>query len=445
MRFLLIMCGLFCAEVQAQDLTTILKDAFKNDPTYLGAEANFNAIKETSPQAIAKLLPNLSITANAGLSHANIAGVKGGGSAFIQPGTESYSTNGYAVTLTQPLFNFAYFVQVKQANFQVKQAYANYLAASQDLIVRTTQAYFAVLSAEDTLAYAVANRKAVHDQLQNAQARYYSGMETKTAVDEARASYDSSLSLEISAKNDVENSKEALRELTGYPVEEVVPLAPKKFRLQLPKPLNVETWIKKANLQNLNLQSTRFAMMAAQKQIKINAAGHMPTLNLVTDYTKQNGDFFGTINYGQSDVGVQLAVPIFEGGEVNSQVRQARYQYLQASQQMEKAYRDTFISTRQLFNTVVSDVARLKADRQAVISNDSSLQSTLASYKEGTRTMVDVLNGIKNVYSAKQILAQDTYKYLVDTILLKKEVGILSTKDIAELNTWLSCERYKHV
>ncbi len=422
----------------AYDLAALVADAFKHDPTYLGAEANFKALKEAYPQALASVLPNITLAANASATKINVSSAGSDASTSIfSPGTNSFGVNNYTVTLTQPIFNFSYFMQLKQADEKVKEAYADYLAAGQDLIVRASQAYFAVLLAQDTLSYAKANTQAVYQQWLQAKVRYQAGLETKTAVYEAKAAYDSSVSREIMARNDLENSKESLRAFTGFSVDDVDEVDNKKFKLLMPNPLNVASWIQKSNQQNLNLQAARFAMMAAQKQIKVNYAGHMPTLNLVTDYGRQNNAYNGLANFTQSDVGVQLAVPIYAGGQVNSEIRQAKYQYVQASETVEKAYRDTFIATRQLFNNVVSDVSKVKADRQSVISNASSLQSTQAAYTAGTRTMVDVLLAISNDYQAKQTLAQDTYAYLEDTLLLKQQAGILSQKDIVGLNRWL--------
>src|SRR3990167_274903 len=378
--------------VEAADLSSILNDAYKNDPTYLEAEANFNALKEAYPQALANVLPNLSFVANAATSNIDVGFIKGGGNALVSPGTQNYSSQTYTVNLTQPIFNFSYFSQVKQANQQVKQATADFFAAKQDLILRTSQAYFAVLSAQDAYAFALANKSDLENQLKETKARFSSGLETKAGIDAAQAAYDGSLALEISTRYDVENTKAALRVLTGYDIQRINSLNNRKLAL----------------------------MMAAREEVKVNVSGHLPTVNLVGDYTKQTGNFFGAINYDGGTVGVQLAVPIYSGGEVNSQVRQAKFRYLQASQKVEKAYRDTFVSARQNFNNVISDISNMKA-----------------SYKMGTRTITDVLSSIKEVYAAKQGLAEDTYTYILDTLSLKKEVGILSNKDIDALNEWL--------
>src|SRR3990167_8240611 len=395
--------------VEAADLSSILNDAYKNDPTYLEAEANFNALKEAYPQALANVLPNLSFVANAATSNIDVGFIKGGGNALVSPGTQNYSSQTYTVNLTQPIFNFSYFSQVKQDNQQVKQAPADFFAAKQDLILRTSQAYFAVLSAQDAHAFALANKSDLENQLKETKARFSSGLETKAGIDAAQAAYDGSLALEISTRYDVENTKAALRVLTGYDIQRINSLNNRKLAL----------------------------MMAAREEVKVNVSGHLPTVNLVGDYTKQTGNFFGAINYDGGTVGVQLAVPIYSGGEVNSQVRQAKFRYLQASQKVEKAYRDTFVSARQNFNNVISDISKVKADQQSLISSQSALSSMKASYKMGTRTITDVLSSIKEVYAAKQGLAEDTYTYILDTLSLKKEVGILSNKDIDALNEWL--------
>src|SRR3989338_4863805 len=153
--------------VEAADLSSILNDAYKNDPTYLEAEANFNALKEAYPQALANVLPNLSFVANAATSNIDVGFIKGGGNALVSPGTQNYSS------------------QVKQANQQVKQATADFFAAKQDLILRTSQAYFAVLSAQDAYAFALANKSDLENQLKETKARFSSGLETKAGQESA--------------------------------------------------------------------------------------------------------------------------------------------------------------------------------------------------------------------------------------------------------------------
>lgn len=422
----------------ADDLLTIFQAALKHDPTYLAACETRKATSESYPQALANMLPNIVGTANT----ANMMSSQSGNN--IPPGSTGQqvswgSSYTYTLTATQTIFNFASIMQLFQASARVKQSEMVFQAAGQDLIMRVSKAYFDALLAQDTLRFIEAQKKAVGEQLMLAKVRYQVGLEAVTAVYEAQASYDSIVAQEISAKNNVVNALTAIYALTGYPVDEILPLSP-KFTLVKPCPLNVDEWIKKATQFNLNLLAARYGAEVAHEQIKVNFSGHLPVVSAIGSYNENVNNSFGVLNNSQKVLGLQVTMPVFSGGMVMSQVRQAKDLYLKASDDLEKAYRGAIVDTRKYFNTVVADISRVKADRAALLSNESSVEYTKASYRAGTRTMVDVLIAQQRLFQAQTTLAQDQYAYILDTYALKQSIGILNGTDLCEINHWLKLD-----
>ena len=431
-----IFCFIFFVPCHADNLVTIFQSALQHDPTYLAACEVRKAASESYPQAVANMLPNIVGTSNVMANQAFNTASTDEGVILAPPGRVSWGTYNYTVSATQTVFNFANIIQLFQADNQGKQAEMTFQTAGQDLILRVSKAYFDALLAQDTLRFVQAQKKAVQEQLTLAQVRFDVGLEAITAVEEARAAYDSIIAQEISAKNNVVNTLNALYGLTGYYVDFIDPLAG-NFSLAKPDPLNVEVWIKKAARFNLSLLASQYAAEIAQDQIKVNFSGHLPVVSAIGQYNKTINTSYGTVNNTQRLVGVQMTMPIFSGGMVASQVRQAKDLYLKASDDLEKTYRETIINTRRFYNSVVADVSKVEADKAALLSHQSSLEATNAVYRAGTRTMVDVLIAQQKLFQAQTTLAQDSYAYIMDTYALKQAVGTLNGADLCAINYWL--------
>lgn len=424
-----------CTAIFAADLIDIYNAALNSDPIYQAAVSTRLAQREAIPQSVAALLPNISAQANISNNYQNITQPPSIG----QPnGISNFQSQGYNISIRQPLINVNDWLAVKQARNTGKQADLTLAAAAQDLIFRVASAYFNVLSAQDTLKLTRAEKAADSKQLNQAQKRVQVGLDALTSVYEAKAAYDKSLAKEISAENTLRNNQEALRQLTGQNYSSIKSFA-KNIPLQTPQPKHIEAWINAATQNNLKLMAARYGVEVSREKIKSQASGHLPSLSLVGNYGKTDAfnNAPSTFNKNGGTLGLELDVPLFAGGAVSSKTRQAQYEFQTAAANLDNTYRMLIINTRQKYNDVLADISKIKAEEQAIKSAQLSLDSTEESYKAGTRTIVDILIAQQNLYDAKRTAASDQYNYLLDTLLLKQAAGSLKPDDLMQINQWL--------
>ena len=434
-----ILAGLLFVGSQAQahqtDLLAVYYQAQHSDPTFLKAKQTLLATKEALPQSIAALFPNIVVNGTASRTWQRVL-----------PGpTGLQHAHGESLTLTQPIINFASWDSVREASSAVKAAVATYAAAKQDLMIRVANAYFNVLLAKDTLRFTRAEKLATSRQLDQARERYKVGLVAITTVYQARAGYDQVVASEIGAENTLKNAREQLRQLTGKYYDHLASLR-RHIPLVRPTPKLVSAWTKAAISHNYTLNAARYNALAMKTDISVKFSGHLPSVSAVG--TLSRNDQINPFNPG-SDVldtrtraiTLQLAIPVFAGGMVNSQTRQARHVYGEAAQDLENTYRQVVVATRQNYNNIILGLSKIQADRQSVHSYEASLRSTEAAYKVGTSTIIDVLNTQKNLFQAQKAHAEDQYTYINDSLALKEAAGSLSEKDLMGINNWLSTDR----
>ncbi|MHB8404700.1 MAG: TolC family outer membrane protein [Gammaproteobacteria bacterium] len=433
------------APVYSADLWDVYQLALKNDPTFATAQANYEAALEDKPIARAGYLPALTLTGSKSRSTSY-------GTQFGQVGTDpngqpilgnTYTSvpgrdTQYGLQLTQPLFNWAAWENIKQADASVAQAEAQYVAAQQDLIVRTATAYFNVITARDTLAADHAAAAANEKQLDQSKAKYQVGMSAVTDVQNAQAAYDQSVATEIAAQQQVINAEESLRAITGEPagiLQEPVTGMP----LRTPDPDNAQKWVDTALKQNPNLMAAQAASDVAASLVSIKRAGHYPTLGLTASYGRNNatGTLFNTYDYRQKQIMLQFSMPLFSGGGVSAQVTQAERQYDAAQDQVELVTRQTVQQTRTSYLGVLTGISQVRALQQSVKSNQTSLQAMETGMRVGTRTIVDVLLARQNLVTAQTNYAQSRDNYLTSVLQLKQAAGILAPQDIRQINALL--------
>lgn len=417
----------------AADLMDIYQAALKNDTIYQAAVSTRLSSREAIPQSLAGLLP--SIKGHAYLAsnyYKNITPATRGAS----NGTSSFHSDGYNISITQPLLNVGNWLTVKQANNAGRQADATLGAAAQSLVYRVAEAYFQVLLAEDNLYLAQSEKAATAKQLEQAQHRVRVGLDALTTVYAAKADYDRSVAQEIDAQNILRNSQENIRQITGQTYAHFNTFK-QKMPLLSPQPANVEQWITTATSYNLVLAERRYAMAAARDNIKVKASGHLPVVSVAGSYGRADGINLGLINQNNAAVELDLDFPIFSGGAVVSNTRQAEYDFQTASANLEKEYRSVLVTTRQKYNDVLADISKIQAERQAIKSAQLSLNSTQESFSAGTVTIVDVLLAQKKLYDAKRNAASDQYTYLKDSLSLKQAAGTLKPEDLQKINRWL--------
>lgn len=441
---------------QAADLLEVYQRAVQNDPLIREAEANRLASRESKPRAIGALLPQIEAAGSIGQSESEGSQTFLTRSSLTDPNappiisTTDQETDAdftqYRLQLTQTVFRWDQWKALSQANSQVAQAEADYAAAQQDLMLRSAQRYFDVLAAEDTLQSVTTARDAISRQLEQANKRFEVGLIAITDVQEAKAAFDNANAVVIQSKRNLATAHELLRELTGDPFHDLSKLS-ESMPLKTPDPQDENQWVKTAMEQNLALTSSRLAAEIARDTISIRRSGHFPSLDLVLsrvgndfDATQINDGLEGPADSDNTDdtISLQLLFPIYAGGTVQSNVREAVYLHRAARERLERTARETERATRDAYLGVLSELSRVQALRQALESSRTALQATEAGYEVGTRTAVDVLDSRRRLAEAETNYARSRYDYLINVVRLKLAAGILKQDDVVEINQWLT-------
>lgn len=423
---------------QAADLLETFRAAQANDPVFAAARAALQAGQERLPQGRSQLLPSVSVSANSTFNDQTIQ--YAGGSPFggPNPALQRYNSYGYSVNLTQPLFRMQNWTAYTEAELQVAQAEAQFKLAEQDLILRVAQAYFDVLIAQDSVELAGAQKIAITEQLEQAKRNFEVGSATITDTHEAQARYDLTVAQEIAAQNDLEIRRRALQQLINEMPKDIRHLG-KEFSLESPQPADMEQWVNDAQLNNPQLAVAKAAAEIAEKEVTRNRGGHLPTIDLVASYSKNNANgsslgFGGGSEVTGKSVGVQLNMPLYQGGATSSRTREAEANRERAKEELENARRSVATQTRQAYLGVVSGIARVKALQQALTSSESVLEASKLGQEVGVRTNLDVLNAQQQVYATRRDLYQAEYNYLVSQLRLKAASGSLGEEDVARVN-----------
>ena len=418
------------ASAHAESLIDIYKQAQEKDPQLQQAKAQRDAAFEKINETDAANLPQINLGADLNYQKTN------------QDDKATAGTAGADLGLSQAIYRRSNWINSGITSKQATQSDVSYNLAKQDLMMRTAQSYFAVLSAIDALEYVKANLEAVKLQLDETQQRYNVGMIAITDVQEAKAAYDQALADQINAENTLANSYESLRQLTGTDHKSLDLLDTSRFT---PSPLtdNSDSWMKKAEDSNLQLNSQRIAKDIANQQIDLAKTGHEPTLDLganlgstYTDY-KNNRTGYEDGTLSEASIGFKFNLPLYTGGAVDSRVKQAQFNYVAASEALEQTHRSVQSTLNQNYNDVHAAIGSVKAYQQSVVSAESALTATKAGYEVGTRTVVDVLNSTQKLYSAKQQLSSARYSYILKNLQLKETAGILSEQDLVTINSGL--------
>ncbi len=420
----------------ATDLLEVYRLALESDPTYRSAGATNRAAQELRPQAVAAWLPNINFEGN---STANRLDIRGGNFTASSLGVKRFNSSSIGLNINQAIYRKDLEIQLSQANTRIQQANTEFGFARQDLMLRTAQHYFAVLGAIDDLEFARASKEAIGQQLEQSRQRFEVGLIAITDVEEAQAGYDLAIAEEIDAENALSNAREALREITGAFPRGLTPLG-NNMALVRPEPNDINQWNATALDQNLQLSAARLVAQNAEEEIRRIASGHVPTLALQGSYghSTANGGFSGGSDTRLATIGLQLNVPLYAGGLVLSQTRQARHLYQQSLDDLERQKRATQRQARNAFRGVVSGISRVKALKQALISTRSALQAVEAGFRVGTRTSVDVLVAQRARFRAKRDYAGARYGYLLNILSLKQAAGTLSEDDLGQINGWLA-------
>ena len=427
------------ASVQAQDLLQAYEMARTGDPTLSISESQRDIVREGRVQARAQLLPSLS--GSASINRDYVAGTSG-----------DARSRRWGVGLQQTVFDLGQIANYRAQRELDAGAEFDLEAANDELITRTSAAYFDVLVAIETLAAAVAAEEALEGQYNFADRRLEVGLAPITDVHEARAQYDSARANVLLARNALEDAYQALAEITGQPLRELRAL-PEDFQPSLPTDGGVEQWVATAIAQNPTLRAAEYDTRAAAHGVTAARAQHLPRITLGADYGNSSawGDLRTgdpTIDRGGSEgygIGLNLTVPLFAGGAIRSGVREAIARRDISEEQLEATRRSLERSTRAAYNAVVAGVSEVEARRQAVISARSAYEASQVGLEVGTRTVVDVLINQQNLFNAESDLALARYRFLQSRLLLAQAAGTLDIRDVQEINSLLTVAADSHL
>ncbi len=419
---------------QAADLLETYRAARVNDPVFAAARAAKQAGQEKLPQGRALLMPLINLNANTTFND-QTTNYQAGSPFSAANGSKRYNSNGYGVSLAQPLFRAQNWLAYTEAQLQVAQADAQFKIAEQDLVLRVAQNYFDVLIARDSVQLVEAQKTAITEQLAQANRNFEVGTATITDSLEAQSRFDLILAQEVAAKNNLEVKRSGLQQLTNEMPNALNSLGA-TFKLEAPKPANAEQWVTDAQNNNPQIAIAQAGATLAEKEVSRNQAAHLPTLDLVANYAKNNasGGSFGANDSSNKSIGLQLNVPLFQGGAASSKSREAEANQERGKQDLENTRRSVTTQTRQAYLGVVSGMAQVQALQQALASSQSLLDASKLGQEVGIRTNLDVLNAQQQLYSTRRDLYQAQYSYLMSQLRLKAAVGGLDEEALSQVN-----------
>jgi len=438
---LFILISISSSVANADNLQQIFDLAESNDPQIRASEAQLKANQQIRTISRASLLPQ--INASAGYEESETTG-----DPVINPEDNSVfsvnsdtNTTTYSANLSQVLFDLPSWYTYKSGDTQAKQAEMDYLLARQNLIIRTAEAYLNALRAIDSLATVSSEEKAFASQLEQTQQRYEVGLIAVTDVHEAQASYDDVIARLLSAQGNLGIAFENLTTLTGQEHKSIAPLS-ENYPILNPEPADPESWVEIALDNNFSLASATLSRDASKFNMKAARMEHLPSINFNVNHTENEpegaaGTFRILTDSETTSVSVSLDVPIFTGGRISGQRKQAYYQYLQTEENLNSTRRTLVQDTRNQHLGVRIGVSTVNARKQAITSSQSAYEATKAGYDVGTRNLVDVLNSERALFQAKRDYLTERYDYIIDMLNLKRSAGILNSDDIASINQWL--------
>ena len=421
---------------QGTDLMDVYLIARGNDPTFEAARLGFFAAQEKSPQALAANLPTLNLTGNSNHTDAKAAF---NGSTPVRQGISAWT---WTLQLTQPIMRPQNLLAYAESEQLVEAARANFEQAEQDMILRVAQAYFNVLIAQESVATAEAQLRAMEEQGVVASRGYKSGTLSVTDVYEAKSKAELSRAQLLAAKNDLTVKHAELKQLTGRRMEQLAELKPVAV-IPIPAPDNADDWVSQAQDNNPLVRAQLFSLRAAGYTVTKAQAGNLWTLDFVASSGSNYSSGNVTMPVGYESriksnvMGLQFTMPIFAGGLNRSQPREAVFNKNKLSAQLEEARRKASADAEQAYAGILSGIAQTEALRAAIESGESSVKGNQAGYKLGIRINSDVLNAQQQLYASRRDLVKARYDTLLQGLKLKAAAGVLNESDVEMINGML--------
>jgi len=426
--------------ISSESLLDIYNEALENDPTYKAAEYSYLADKELKVQGRAALLPSITLSGSTNWNEYYQ-------NKELQQQYNSFSTS---ARVSQPLFRLDTWFQYRQSKSLTDAAEADFAFEQQNLLVRTAELYFGVLRAIDNLNAAISEEKAIKKQLDQAKQRFEVGLSAITGVQEAQLAFDLSKASRIRTEGSLYSARESLNALIGREIFSLNELGD-GLLIDLPTPSSKETWVELALENNYQLKAAYLRKKAAKSSARSVASNHLPKIDIVGSQSESETNQFNYEGFnidgqgipvpsvtGRRNYAIQLSMPLFQGGAVNSRRKQAYSQYERANENTLFTERRIIQEVRSQFSNVLTLVANVNAQKQAVISATSALEATQVGYRVGTRNVVDLLQAEKNLYSAEKNLANAKYDYILANLRLGLASGTITPADIVKINNLLS-------
>ena len=419
---------------QAQSLTELYEAARAHDAAYQSARAQHEAARHRAEQARAGLLPTSALSATRSESQQEVR--------TAVTTNRDYGTGGATVSITQPLYRPANLAAFEQGQRQAEVAQAQLTAAGQDLIIRVSQAYFDVLSAQDTLAFVRAQKAAVSEQLASARRNFEVGTATITDTREAQARFDLVQAQEISAENELQVRKLALDTVTGKTDARPRPLAAPPA-LPATQPADINAWVQQAEETSPSIRQARLGLEVARLETRRARAGHMPTLDLSASHSigrnlGGSATATGDSRSATSQVGLTLNIPLFSGFATQNRIRETLSLEEKAQADLDSARRSVIQATRSAFLGLVSGAGQVRALEAAEASSQSALDANRLGYQVGVRINIDVLNAQSQLFQTKRDLSVARYNVLLGQLKLRQANGSLKPEDVGTINALLA-------
>ena len=436
----LLLAIFFAANISSESLLDIYNEALENDPTYKAAEYSYLADKELKIQGRAALLPSITLSGSTNWNE------------YYQNKElqQQYNSFSSSARVSQPLFRLDTWFQYRQSQSLTDAAEADFAYEQQNLLVRTAELYFGVLRAIDNLNAAISEEKAIKKQLDQAKQRFEVGLSAITGVQEAQLAFDLSKASRIRTEGSLYSARESLNALIGREIFSLNELGD-GLLIELPTPNSKEKWVELALENNYQLKAAYLRKKAAKSSARSVASNHLPKIDIVGSQSESETNQFNYEGFnidgqgipvpsvtGRRNYAIQLSMPIFQGGAVNSRRKQAYSQYERANENTLFTERRIIQEVRSQFSNVLTLVANVNAQKQAVVSATSALEATQVGYKVGTRNVVDLLQAEKNLYSAEKNLANAKYDYILSNLKLALASGTITPADIVKINNLLN-------
>jgi len=421
--------------VNAADLLDVYHLAQANDPTFEAARYTLEAVQQRLPQARAGLLPTLAASGNSGKNRADTT--------FTDTPTvqRDIRTWNWQLQLSQPLIRVQNVFAYNESASLVEQATVQFAQAEQDLVLRVAQAYFDVVVAEDGIAVADAQVKAMGEQLAIAKRGFQTGTTSVTDVDEAQSRVDLARSQRVAALNELEAKRSELEKVVGQMPDRLSVLKPSVVAPR-PVPDDLPAWTAQAKDNNPLVRAQQAALAAAESSISKNRSEHLPTLDLTASYGNSYSSGSTTPNdYStlskSTMVGLQLNIPIYSGGSTNAKVSEAIATRFKTRADLEAARRQAVSDAKQAYAGIANGLAQIEALDSAMVSGQSAVKGNQVGYKLGIRINIDVLNAEQQLYTSQRDLTKARYDTLFQGLKLKAAAGVLTEEDLAAINGML--------